>query len=67
MYNTCMTMHIILLFFIEVPVPSHESEWSCISVLGVSIIMILMVFLLDFANVLRLVFFIIFHLYKTHR
>ena len=58
-----MTMHTmkrVLLFFIEVPVPSHESEWSCISVLEVSIIMILMIFLLDFATVLRLVFFLFF-------
>ena len=34
--------------FIEVPVPSQESEWSCISVLMLAILPLSTIFLLDF-------------------
>jgi hypothetical protein len=32
------------LFYIEVPVPSQESEWSCIFYKGISILSIIMIF-----------------------
>ena len=38
------------LLFIEVHVLSHESEWSCICVLGISNCPISMIFLLNFWN-----------------
>jgi len=37
--------------FIEVPVPSQESEWSCICVLGVLILALPTIFLLTFGTV----------------
>jgi len=37
--------------FIEVPVPSQESEWSCICVLGVLILSLPTIFLLTFGTV----------------
>ena len=36
--------------FIEVPVPSQESEWSCICVIRVSILHLSNIFLVDFGN-----------------
>jgi hypothetical protein len=40
-----------LLHFIEVPVPSQESERSCIYVLGISILLLSTIFLLDIETV----------------
>ena len=37
--------------FIEVPVSSQESEWSCISVFGVSILPLSTILRLDFGTV----------------
>ena len=45
---------------IEVPVPSQESEWSCICVLELSIFPLSTIFLLDFGTVPTVVFFV-FH------
>jgi hypothetical protein len=41
---------LILPLLIEVPVPSQESEQSCICMLGVSILPLSTMFLLDFVN-----------------
>ena len=35
-------------FFIEVPVPSQEIEWSCICMLWLSTLSLSMIFLLEF-------------------
>jgi hypothetical protein len=40
-----------LSFFIEVSLPSHDSQQSCICVLGVSILPVSTIFPLDFINV----------------
>ena len=42
---------VVLLHFITVPLPSQESERSCIYVLGVSIFLLSTIFLLDFETV----------------
>ena len=55
-------------FFTEVPAPSQESEWSCICVLGVSILPLSTIFLLDFRTVLTVwyfLLFILFHIYPA--
>jgi hypothetical protein len=43
--------------FIEVIVPSHESEWSCTCVLGVSILSLSTILRLYFKTDLRVCFF----------
>ena len=43
--------------FIEVSVPSQESERSCICVLGVSILLLSMIFILDFGLVATVWYF----------
>ena len=48
---------------IEVPVPTQESESSCICVLDVSILPLSMIFLLDFVIVLTVCYFCCFSFY----
>jgi hypothetical protein len=47
--------------FIEVPVPSQESEQSCICVLGVVILLLSKIFLLNLITVLTMWYFFICH------
>jgi len=51
---------ITLPLFIEVPVPSQESERSCICVLGVSILPLSTILLLDFRTVPTVLYFLLF-------
>jgi len=54
-------------FFIEVPVPSQESEWSRICVLGLSILPLSMIFQLDFGIVFgQCVIFVFFIFFSNH-
>ena len=50
-------------FFIEVPVPRHESEWSCIFVLGVSILPLFKIFSVGFWKCFDSVVFFVFSYY----
>jgi hypothetical protein len=49
------------LLFIEVPVPSQKSEWSCISVLGLSFLPLYTVLIFDFAIVLTMWYYFSFY------
>ena len=49
------------LLFIEVPVPSQESGWSCISVLGLSLLALYTVMIFDFAIVLTMWYYFSFY------
>ena len=51
--------------FIEVPVPSQESEWPCICVLEESIVTVSVVFLLHF-GIVTTVWFIFFPFYYIY-
>ena len=44
-------------FFIEVPVQSQESGWSCINLLGISILSLSMILILDFVTIPTVAFF----------
>ena len=53
--------------FIEVPVPSQQSEWSCICVLGVAILPLSKKILLEIENVPTVCYFLLcfsFHSYS---
>ena len=51
------------LVFIEVSVPRHESEWSCIFALGVSILLLFKIFSVGFWNCFDSVVFFVFTYY----
>jgi len=51
--------------YIEVPVPSQESELSCICVVGVSLLPLSMIYLLDFGTVPTVFAFCCFHFIFT--
>jgi hypothetical protein len=53
--------------FNKVPVPSHGSEWSCISELGVFILALSTIFLLGFGTVPTVWYFFVFHFIVTTR
>jgi hypothetical protein len=49
----------------KVPVPSQKSKWSCIYVLGISILPISTIFLLDCGNAPTLWYFFYFHFIRN--
>ena len=53
--------------YIEVPVPSQESELSCICVVGVSLLPLPMIYLLDFGTVPTVWHLVVFILYLRYQ